>query len=456
MATLTHELLSSEVSIDDLRDATTAFSIAVSHAFRLGDARLPPEQVIQVLRKAKMIMLDSHISYSLARCLAARFQITHEISDYDEAIAIVDKIIAAHSPGDSLTPIQGEAIRLIEMLVTSRLTSYLKPEYLEDAIHRLRALLCLPSLPDERRSYFTTVLDNYLQQRFDYFGVTGGSEETPSKTAGISITWYGPGAHQRGVGAEEDPRLGPQMIEKMKRLSDILTTIKNDEMMDVEAAVNRSRTLLPSQHSSNRLSHLPATVFAEAITIYRDCRKVATPRAVHFEVGHGLLRSLYARFSFSHLRQDYEEFIQLSSEVVNDGSAAVFCRFYISRWWAILVQRHAHSSISIAYETTMSLMQETLFFSPTLQIQHFRLTNTLKEFDGLASDYASYLIEIGQFKQAMVILERGRALLWSEMRGLRTPTDRLRAADPALAERFTTVNQDLEMVMMSVAQSEST
>ncbi|KAI9453685.1 CHAT domain-containing protein [Lactarius psammicola] len=101
-------------------------------------------------------------------------------------------------------------------------------------------------------------------------------------------------------------------------------------------------------------------------------------------------------------------------------------------------------------------MQETLLFSPTLQTQHFRLVDAFGEWVGFPSDYASYQIEMGQFKQAIETLERGRALLWSEMRGLRTSTDQLHAANPALAERFTAVNRNLEMMTMSVAQCENT
>ncbi|KAH9041760.1 hypothetical protein EDB85DRAFT_1920323, partial [Lactarius pseudohatsudake] len=66
---------------------------------------------------------------------------------------------------------------------------------------------------------------------------------------------------------------------------------------------------------------------------------------------------------------------------------------------------------------------------------------TFMEAEGLKSEYPSYQIEIGRFKRAIETLERGRALLLSEMRGLRTSTDQLRAADPAPAERFAAVNR---------------
>ena len=73
----------------------------------------------------------------------------------------------------------------------------------------------------------------------------------------------------------------------------------------------------------------------------------------------------------------------------------------------------------------MSLMRETLLFSPTLQNQHFCLAHALRKEGGLPLDYASYKIETDQLDRAVEILEQGRALLWSEMRGLRTSTEHL-------------------------------
>ncbi|KAF8262750.1 CHAT domain-containing protein [Lactarius quietus] len=55
---------------------------------------------------------------------------------------------------------------------------------------------------------------------------------------------------------------------------------------------------------------------------------------------------------------------------------------------------------------------------------------------------------------AVVSLEQGRALLWSEMRGLRTSTDHLRLGDAALAERFVAVCKDLEGITMSTEAPE--
>ena len=63
---------------------------------------------------------------------------------------------------------------------------------------------------------------------------------------------------------------------------------------------------------------------------------------------------------------------------------------------------------------------------------------------------ASYYIEMGELQKAVEILERGRALLWSEMRGLRTPIDRLRAGEgdhaTLLAEQFVAISEELERI----------
>ena len=174
----------------------------------------------------------------------------------------------------------------------------------------------------------------------------------------------------------------------------------------------------------------------------------------NFNNGFMLLRSLLKRLDLFSLWQDFEELMRLFPELANDGPGEVFRRVNISFFWACLARTNMHPSVSIAYETAMSLLQETLVFCPTLQTQHLRLTQSFTEGGRLPLDYASYQIENGQVKAAIETLEQGRALLWSEMRGLRTSTDQLRAASPALADRFVDINQGLESVAMSVARGD--
>ena len=142
----------------------------------------------------------------------------------------------------------------------------------------------------------------------------------------------------------------------------------------------------------------------------------------------------------------------LSGELSRSGP--LFIRFQVSYFRAITARVNMHPSAAIAYETTMSLLEKTLIFCPTLQTQHHRLAHAFSERRRFPSDYASYLIGNGQIEQAIETLERGRALIWSEMRGFRTSTDHLRAANPALADKFTDVNRRLESVTTSIAQND--
>ncbi len=52
--------------------------------------------------------------------------------------------------------------------------------------------------------------------------------------------------------------------------------------------------------------------------------------------------------------------------------------------------------------------------------------------------------------RAVETLERGRGLIWSEMRGLRTSIDQIRAADTHLADKFEAVNRDLEILTLKI------
>jgi hypothetical protein len=161
---------------------------------------------------------------------------------------------------------------------------------------------------------------------------------------------------------------------------------------------------------------------------------------IHYMATLDLCSSLMVRFRLSHDKQDLEEAMELHPVLVDDGYAEGFTRFKQSCRWAHDARHYSQPSILTAYEKAMSLMQEILISSPTLKTKHFLLTKATKELGTLPSDYASYQIENGQPKAAIETLERGRALLWSEMRGLRTCTEKLRAADQGLAEEFATIN----------------
>jgi tetratricopeptide (TPR) repeat protein len=471
MVALIPEFITADILTYHPKQAIQVFieAITATEMFCRKDTQLVANRVIQMLREATVLNPDLLISDALSTCLAARFQTTLAMSDYEEAIAIADKIVATYSPGNSPTTLQRNAMMLISFLLGSRLNTFSRPEYLEDAVHRIRAFV--PCLPDEDRTMLANILNSLTERRLHYFGVAGNSRGPPPNPhlglhTGLSLSFQGGPGLLIGQGS--------QMEEKMHHLVEVYAALINGEITDVEAAVERSRKLVPLQQSKDRWSpssqlvhEFANTLFYayqstkrsdylnEAITTHRDIRKIsASNKMAHFAVGCSLFRSLVARLELFHCQEDLEELMQLCPELANEDSGEVFIRFRITCFWANTARLYMHSSASIPYETAMSLLQETLVFCPTLQTQHLRLADAFIDGGWLPLDYASYQIQNGQVKQAVETLERGRALIWSEMRGFRTSTDQLCAADPALADEFADINRRLESVSISVAQSD--
>ena len=107
-----------------------------------------------------------------------------------------------------------------------------------------------------------------------------------------------------------------------------------------------------------------------------------------------------------------------------------------------------------AYKTAMSLIQKSFSLAPTVSVQHARLVAMGQDCQTMPLDYASYQIHLGRFEEAVETLEQGRALLWSEMRALRTPVFQVIEEEP-LAKRFAEINRELETLTITVTPSGS-
>ncbi|KAN0141166.1 CHAT domain containing protein [Lactarius tabidus] len=154
-----------------------------------------------------------------------------------------------------------------------------------------------------------------------------------------------------------------------------------------------------------------------------------------------------------HHTQDLHEVAELVPQCLNDGSGFFdpLDRFGLACRWADAARRSRHPSISTAYEAAFSLMQEISVFAPTLQLQH--ATFAMHGHSTMPLDYASYQVDLGQLEEAIETLERGRALLWYEMRHLRASIDTLQQVDPQLGDKFAAVSRELEELTKSIAPS---
>jgi hypothetical protein len=241
----------------------------------------------------------------------------------------------------------------------------------------------------------------------------------------------------------------------------------------IDEALKKGRTILAS-YSQSRTEALPAFLvnlfgffnleafdrtnkieyLNESISVYRQVSEPPIPQPIRFTTFALLSYSLFLRSQLfpDHRTQDLDEAMELLSLCVNNVYKSLSERFWLACMWASFARETRHPSVSSAYEAALALMQEALPFSPTLQLQHATLAMH-DETRSLPLDFASHRIDSYQLGEAIEVLEKGRALLWSEMRNLRASTNQLLEADPELGRKFVAVNRDLEALTKSVPPS---
>ncbi|KAN0141123.1 CHAT domain containing protein [Lactarius tabidus] len=254
-------------------------------------------------------------------------------------------------------------------------------------------------------------------------------------------------------------------------LDGLLNGICNKEITDMDEAIELGRNIL----LSSDLNH-PEVPYVFGNILYEAFKR--TDKIEYLNESIDTLRPLLARplarmprrlvilllagalfiraqISPRHHTQDLHDLIDLQPHVLNDGSdlLSLLDRIDIACSWASLARATQHQSVSTAYETAISSIQSALLLSPTLQLQHAILATVPDVICGIPLDYASYQVEQGQLEQAVEARERGRALLWTEMRHLRTSIDQLFDSDPELGEIFAAVNRELEELTKSIPPS---
>ena len=149
MAILCRELLRSDVSDGLLVSSTeTLFDAIDDEHFSVVGGRPPPDQAIEYLREVMVRFPDSGtVAIRLIFSLLLRFTVTHSHADYEDAMSIVD--------GSITDPMLVElASDMAVSLARTRFYFYGNPEYLEEAIFRIRICLRKTSSknPERQRS----------------------------------------------------------------------------------------------------------------------------------------------------------------------------------------------------------------------------------------------------------------------------------------------------------------
>ena len=426
------------------------------------------DQLIECLRAGRTYRPDLLKGLlALALSLMTRYHMTFVSDDYEEATSVLDEIIAS---GDSQDTLVATAQGLVAGLASSRSSMYETPEHLEEEIYRTRGFFGSSSA----KAIFPLVPFNpeeSAKKRIRYFGSVEGVEasagNSPLQLSLLPLASF--------TGKNGDDSLGEfcRTVDKMESL--LFGIYNSDDTLNdttrIDEAIEEGRSILdsypPSLASSKAcvfdlFSIILFEAFKRTFKIdYLDesisvCRQAIQDRSAQSQSSLFLQLSefLYARFHYfpGHSTQDLDEALELLSQYVSDERGNFPHRLRYACVWALTARHNRHSSVSAAYKIAVSLIQDTILFTPTLQLQHSTLAVN-HDTHNMSLDYASYQVELRQLEQAIETLERGRALLWSEMRNLRTSIDQLLEADPDLGHKFAAVNRDLEELTKSVPPS---
>ncbi|KAJ2929789.1 hypothetical protein H1R20_g7291, partial [Candolleomyces eurysporus] len=159
------------------------------------------------------------------------------------------------------------------------------------------------------------------------------------------------------------------------------------------------------------------------------------------EACHGIGNLFIDRYAVSEDKTDLESGFTHYSLGTLSSTASPYDRFRTARAWAHWAMEYNDSTQAIsAFDALVEVVPAMAGVGKTVQRRHELLMNL--------SSYilrgASVAISTERVDKALEWLEQGRGLVWSQISGLRTPLDGLRAVNATIANRFKTISRALD------------
>lgn len=267
--------------------------------------------------------------------------------------------------------------------------------------------------------------------------------------------------------------LGQTSSRRPSVLNDLATALRalynrTAELGDLDDAIQYHRealTLLPHGHydritclnslaevhllrskETGRLADLGEAVELCKVTLqgfhYTD-RQNPTRCPILETLGHALVERFLRADEAGDQLQDIQEAIDAFQGIAECHAAPLSQRFPAARMWARLADAcdDGHGLALQAYRTTIEFLPLLAGVGADVSSRRRVLTaNT----DGLAREAAACAVRQRKYKQAVELLEAGRAVFWSQALQLRTPLGDLEAVRPDLADKVRELSRALE------------
>ncbi|KAG9090580.1 hypothetical protein FS749_000443 [Ceratobasidium sp. UAMH 11750] len=177
----------------------------------------------------------------------------------------------------------------------------------------------------------------------------------------------------------------------------------------------------------------------KAIFYRREATRLVQEQESRPAILLNLAVSYELRFACSSELTDVEEAIYYFQQATKSLSGHPYLRLRSARRWGRLAFHHQISSPLEAYQHVMNFIPHIIGLGLSVSLQYEKV-NSLND---VVVEAAMVAIDLGEFDTALEWLEGGRSIVWTQMLQLRTPLDRLRAADATLAGELERVSKAL-------------
>lgn len=288
MVDLCHEILTSNYSADFPFGVFKSLSQAFDAEFARGRVQ-SLDQVIECLRDAvKMCPSSSHrVLLALADTLRIRFDETHSNVDYEEAWALLERVLDPNQPGECLDSIRVLAshLQVATSLAFTRSLVFRDPQYSEVTTSRLRTLLSSPFVDEGLRFRIPNLLTIQARERFRQYSLAESLEEVQSYASQVvdlssSQSLKNSGERLLETSAVWGSYSMTRVAEKIQHLEEVLSITppgterhkmclihlaswyeskfcRTDDVSDVEESIEYCRLSLDAIPSSDPWRHNP-------------------------------------------------------------------------------------------------------------------------------------------------------------------------------------------------------
>ena len=351
---------------------------------------------------------------NLAGYLHSRFQQLGTLADLEEALALERNVLELRPQGH---PDRALSLGNLAVSFHSRFKQLGTPSDLEEALALARSALELRPQGHPYRTISLGNLAGYLHSRFEQLGTLSDLEEAVA-LACDALELRPQGHPDRAHSLGSIALYLHSRFERLGTLSDL----------DEALALERNALELRPRGHPHRAAYLG---------------KIASYLRARF------------KHSTTHDISDLQETFNLYSELSDVSQTVSFADLTCAKQWIQAAEECEHTTTVLAYQTFLRFSVQHLAALPSLP-RHLALLKFLMT--SIAVDAFSACLRYGNLANAVVLLEQGRGVFWSQLIRLRSPLDKVIASSDTgkkLADKFTQLAALLRSVLDALPNAES-